>query len=56
MHQNFAVLQAFSKNGQRTMELKDWRLDFLVNSADGIMFYDKAKLNYYYKCTGKQLF
>ena len=46
-------LQAFSSNGQPAMEFKDRRLDFLADSATGLMFYDIQDVVDAYKCAGR---
>ncbi|XP_061183018.1 MAM and LDL-receptor class A domain-containing protein 1-like [Saccostrea echinata] len=44
-------LTAFSTNGQPTMEFHDRRLDFLADSATGLMFYDIQDITDAYDCT-----
>jgi len=34
------------------MRFKDWRLEFLANIADGLMFYDVLDVNTAYNCAG----
>lgn len=45
--------QSSSSNGQPTIEFKDRRLDFLADSATGLMFYDIQDIVDAYNCTGK---
>ena len=45
-------LQAFSLNGDKTMEFHDWRLEFLADTATGLMYYDVADVTSAYGCTG----
>ncbi|XP_061182910.1 MAM and LDL-receptor class A domain-containing protein 1-like [Saccostrea echinata] len=44
-------LTAFSTNGKPTMEFRDRRLDFLADSATGLMFYDIQDITDAYDCT-----
>ncbi|XP_052711416.1 MAM and LDL-receptor class A domain-containing protein 1-like isoform X1 [Crassostrea angulata] len=44
-------LTSFSTNGQPTIEFKDRRLDFLADSATGLMFYDIQDITDGYNCT-----
>nr|XP_034302445.1 blastula protease 10-like isoform X2 [Crassostrea gigas] len=44
-------LTSFSTNRQPTMEFKDRRLDFLADSATGLMFYDIQDIIDGYDCT-----
>ncbi|XP_052711456.1 MAM and LDL-receptor class A domain-containing protein 1-like isoform X3 [Crassostrea angulata] len=44
-------LRSFSSNGQPTIEFKDRRLDFLADSATGLMFYDIQDIVDAYNCT-----
>ncbi|XP_052086548.1 MAM and LDL-receptor class A domain-containing protein 1-like [Mytilus californianus] len=44
-------LYAFSTNGQKTINFKDRRLEFLADSADGLEFYDIQDVTDAYKCT-----
>ncbi|XP_052711506.1 MAM and LDL-receptor class A domain-containing protein 1-like isoform X2 [Crassostrea angulata] len=44
-------LTSFSTNGQPTIEFKDQRLDFLADSATGLMFYDIKDITDGYDCT-----
>lgn len=46
--------QSFSTNRLPTMEFKDRRLDFLADSATGLMFYDIQDIIDGYDCTGNQ--
>lgn len=43
--------QSFSTNGQPTIEFKDQSLDFLADSATGLMFYDIKDITDGYDCT-----
>lgn len=45
--------QSFSTNGQPTIEFKDQSLDFLADSATGLMFYDIKDITDGYDCTSK---
>ena len=45
-------LQAFSTNGDKTMQFHDWRLEFLADTATGLMFYDVADVTSAYGCAG----
>lgn len=40
-------------NGQPTIEFKDQSLDFLADSATGLMFYDIKDITDGYDCTSK---
>ncbi|KAK3087453.1 hypothetical protein FSP39_006069 [Pinctada imbricata] len=44
-------LYSFSSNGRPSMELTDRRLDFLADSATGLMFYDVQDVIDAYQCT-----
>ncbi|XP_055996867.1 MAM and LDL-receptor class A domain-containing protein 1-like isoform X2 [Ostrea edulis] len=44
-------LTSFSINGKPTMEFRDRRLDFLADSATGLMFYDIQDITDAYDCT-----
>nr|XP_034298898.1 blastula protease 10-like [Crassostrea gigas] len=44
-------LTSFSTNGQPTIEFKDQSLDFLADSATGLMFYDIKDITDGYDCT-----
>ncbi|XP_055997984.1 MAM and LDL-receptor class A domain-containing protein 1-like [Ostrea edulis] len=44
-------LTAFSTNGKPTIEFSDRRLDFLADSATGLMFYDIKDITDGYGCT-----
>ncbi|XP_078331594.1 MAM and LDL-receptor class A domain-containing protein 2-like isoform X2 [Crassostrea virginica] len=44
-------LTSFSKNGGPSMEFTDPRLNFLANSATGLMFYDIKDITDAYDCT-----
>ncbi|XP_048730018.1 blastula protease 10-like [Ostrea edulis] len=44
-------LTSFSSNGEPTMKFRDRRLEFLADSATGLMFYDIQDVNDAYDCT-----
>lgn len=47
--------QSSSSNGQPTIEFKDRRLEFLADSATGLMFYDIQDIIDGYDCTGNRI-
>lgn len=47
--------QGFSLDGNPTIEFKDRRLEFLADSATGLMFYDIQDIIDGYDCTGNRI-
>lgn len=47
--------QGFSLDGNPTIEFKDRRLEFLADSATGLMFYDIQDIIDGYDCTGDRI-
>uniref|UniRef100_K1QQ94 MAM and LDL-receptor class A domain-containing protein 1 n=1 Tax=Magallana gigas TaxID=29159 RepID=K1QQ94_MAGGI len=50
-HSTYIEFFSGSSNGQPTIEFKDRRLDFLADSATGLMFYDIQDIVDAYNCT-----
>lgn len=48
----FFLLKALTKNNLPTMELFDTSLEFLINSAQTMTFYDVAEITKNQQCTG----
>lgn len=49
---SFSLLKALTKNNLPTMELFDTSLEFLINSAQTMTFYDVAEITKNQQCTG----